>query len=130
MKDGFFDGIDHIIPMPIHTRRLHHRGYNQSMYIAKGISKATGIPIDGKSVIKSKYTDNQVRVSAQERKTNVENTFKVLNNENIKGKHVLLVDDVITTSSTMKSLGEAVMAAGCSDISVVSFALAGQSIII
>lgn len=96
----FFDSIDLIIPIPISKRRQIQRGYNQSLQIAKGISKLTHIPIDTHTVTRRHYSTSQTKLSPTERLNNVVNTF-VLHPNNLQDKHVLIIDDVITTTATV-----------------------------
>lgn len=99
----FFDEIDVIVPMPIHPKRFRERGYNQSEYIAKGISDITGIPIDTTHVVRSRNTPKQALQKGDERKQNVAEAFRVNHPEQMYHKHILLVDDLITTGETVKA---------------------------
>ena len=99
----FFDEIDIIIPMPLHPRRLRERGYNQSEYIAQGISEITGIPVDTTHVLRVRNTPKQALQSGEGRMHNVDRAFAVNHPEQMYGKHILLVDDLITTGETMRS---------------------------
>ena len=99
----FFDEIEVIIPMPLHKNRLRSRGYNQSEYIARGISAVTGIPVDTTHVMRIKDTPKQALQSGDDRKQNVAEAFGVTHPEEMYRKHILLVDDLITTGETMRS---------------------------
>ena len=99
----FFDGIDVIVPMPLHPKRLRERGYNQSEYIARGISDVTGIPVDTTHVERIKNTPKQALQKGEERKANVQDAFAVNHPEQMYRKHILVVDDLITTGETMQS---------------------------
>ena len=99
----FFDEIEVIIPMPLHKNRLRSRGYNQSEYIARGISAVTGIPVDTTHVMRIKDTPKQALQSGEDRKQNVAEAFGVTHPEEMYRKHILLVDDLITTGETMRS---------------------------
>lgn len=99
----FFDGIEVIIPIPLHPRRLRERGYNQSEYIARGISDYTGIPVDTSHVTRIRNTPKQALQSGEGRKHNVEDAFGVNHPEQMYHKHILLVDDLVTTGETMRS---------------------------
>ena len=101
--EAFFDGIDLIISMPLHPRRMRERGYNQSEYIARGISEITGIPVDTTHVTRVRYTPKQALQDGEERKTNVAGAFEVNHPEQLYHKHLLVVDDLITTGETMKA---------------------------
>ena len=99
----FFDGIDVIVPMPLHPKRLRERGYNQSEFIARGISEITGIPVDTTHVTRSRNTPKQALQKGEERKHNVNNAFAVNHPEQLYHKHILVVDDLVTTGETMRS---------------------------
>lgn len=99
----FFDGIDVIMPVPLHSKRLRERGYNQSEYIARGISGVTGIPIDTIHLLRIRNTPKQALQSGAERKHNVADAFAVEHPEQLYRKHILVVDDLITTGETMRS---------------------------
>ncbi len=101
IKGSFFDETDIIIPVPLHTAKKRMRGYNQSEIIASGISETLKKPVIKNVLIRSKYTETQTKKSLEERRTNVKSAFKTLKPELISGKHILLVDDVVTTGSTL-----------------------------
>ena len=99
----FFDEIDVIIPIPLHPKRLNERGYNQSEYIAKGISDVTGIPINLTHVTRTRNTPKQALQRGEERRENMAEAFAVNHPEQLYHKHILVVDDLITTGETMRS---------------------------
>lgn len=104
MQDtDFFDEIEVIIPIPLHPKRLRERGYNQSEYIARGISDYTGIPVDTTHVTRVRNTPKQALQSGEGRKLNVAGAFAVNHPEQMYRKHILLVDDLITTGETARS---------------------------
>lgn len=103
MCADFFDEIDIIVPMPLHPKRLRERGYNQAEYIANGISEVTGIPIDATHVTRARNTPKQAMQRGEERKANVADAFSVNHPEQMYHKHILVVDDLITTGETMRS---------------------------
>ncbi|MBQ6305282.1 MAG: ComF family protein [Bacteroidales bacterium] len=104
IKDApLFQGIDYLIPVPLHPKREKQRGYNQSLMIAKGINEVTGIPIGDKYLIRAVNTATQTKKSAEERYKNVKDIFEVRFPEELEGKHVLLIDDVLTTGATLES---------------------------
>ena len=100
---GFFDGIDVIIPMPLHPKRLRERGYNQVEHIAQGLSKVTGIPVDTTHVLRVRNTPKQALQSGEDRRHNVKDAFSVAHPEQMYHKRILVVDDLITTGETMRS---------------------------
>lgn len=110
-RSGLYDDIDIIIPIPLHLRRRLKRGYNQSEYIARGISKATGIGIDTRSVCRTRHNPSQTHQNVRERWENVKGIFSVRHPERLRGKHILLVDDVLTTGSTLISCSDTILRA-------------------
>ncbi len=124
----FFDGIDMIVPVPLAKRKLRSRGYNQCDYIAKGLGDNTGIPVRLDLAKRSVNNPTQTHLSPQERKENVKGIFDVSNLSELENKHVLVVDDVITTGSTILSLAEEIAMANQVKISIFSLAFAGEMI--
>lgn len=115
--------IDLIIPVPLHKFRKLKRGYNQSEEFSRGLNETFGKEIDSTSIIRSKYRKAQVKTSSfEERWTNAENLFSVVDKENLEGKHILIVDDVITTGATVISLIEAIKES-VSDVKIYVLAL-------
>ena len=100
LESGFFEGVDVILPVPLHKKKQQIRGYNQSEWIARGIAAVTGISIDTESVVRRKNTETQTRKSFLERWENVEGIFELNHAESLIGKHILIVDDVLTTGAT------------------------------
>lgn len=95
----FFCDVDVIVPVPLHPRKQRMRGYNQSECVAKGVAAVTGIPLDAASVVRKKHTETQTSKSAYERWKNVNGIFHLRYPERFVGKHILLVDDVLTTGA-------------------------------
>lgn len=123
-NSGFFSDIDIIIPIPLHKRKKKERGYNQSEWIAKGISKITGIPINTTLLCRKIHNPTQTRKNAYERWENVQEIFSVSGNENINGKHILLVDDVLTTGATLLSASQTLTKVYNIKISIFTLAIA------
>lgn len=123
----FFKYIDAIVPIPLHWKRKLKRNYNQSYYIAQGISQSTGIPIFNDVVKRVINNVSQTQVKKHERKENVKNIFKTFHPEKIKGKHILLVDDVTTTGSTITSCAQELAKIQGVKISVLTLAIAGRN---
>lgn len=94
---------DCLIPVPLHPRKQHLRGYNQSEWIARGLSEGMGIPVDNQTLIRSKFTETQTRKSRMSRLNNMESAFSVSHPEDFKYKHAIIVDDVLTTGATLES---------------------------
>ncbi len=117
---GFFDGVDVLLPVPLTRWRRWQRGYNQSEHIAQGISEVTGVPVDTVSLRRTKYTVSQTHLSWSEKKANVDNSFGLSSKANLEGKHVMVVDDIITSGSTVLSCIKAITSQEVKAVSVVS----------
>lgn len=120
---GFFCGIDAIVPVPLAHKRQRARGYNQSLEIAKGISGIANMPIINGAVIRKTFTESQTHKSRWERIENVENAFELVKPELLSGKHVLVVDDVVTTGSTITAFSCEIAKAGGVKISVLTLGI-------
>jgi ComF family protein len=103
LSSGFFEEIDMLVPIPLHPKKQKRRGYNQSERIAAGISRVTGIPVITSYSERIKNTDTQTHKSAIERRENVKEIFLLQNPLFFLGKHILIVDDVLTTGATILS---------------------------
>ena len=123
-ETGLFDTVDLLLPVPLHPKRMRQRGYNQSEWIARGIRSVTGIAIDTASLSRIKQTESQTRKRIFERPENVEDIFRLDNAEALKNKHILLLDDVITTGSTISACTEVIKAISGIRISILSIAVA------
>ena len=98
---GFFDDIDLIIPVPLSKKKQRQRGYNQCDYIARGISEVTNISMITECVERIIDTDTQTHKGRIERWKNAKGVFRIANAHPLKGKHLLILDDVCTTGSTL-----------------------------
>lgn len=108
--DAYADA-DVIVPVPLHTRKILKRGYNQSDYIAEGMSQSMNVPVERHAVVRRVNNRSQTGKPKDERWENVRDIFAVRCPERVAGKHILLVDDVLTTGATIGSCAEAVFAA-------------------
>ncbi len=108
-QSGFMVGIDMIIPVPLHKKKLKLRGYNQSEHIAIGLSQSTGVEVEKNSLLRTVHTESQTRKGRFERWENVSNIFSVANPELLNGKHVLIIDDVVTTGATLEACVQALL---------------------
>jgi len=125
-SSGFTYGIDVIIPVPLHPSKQRKRGFNQSEYISMGLSEVTGLPLDLKSFTRIASSETQTKRSRYERWKNVEGIFAVTDYERLKGKHILLVDDVITTGSTLDACAGELLKIEDVKVSVVALAISVQ----
>lgn len=121
-SDIFKAQADIIIPVPLSYRRLLRRGYNQSAILAQQLSKQTGIKADVTSFKKVKHTKPQSSLSENARLKNVHNAFKVVKNNNIKDKHVILIDDVMTTGATLNECAKVLLKAGALSVDALTVA--------
>lgn len=115
---------DIIIPLPLHPSKERMRGYNQCHSIARGMNRHLKSYIGYESVLRVKANATQTRKGRYERWLNVEHIFEVNKPENIAGKNVLLLDDVVTTGSTLESCGRRVLEAGARELSIATLASA------
>jgi ComF family protein len=123
---GFGASIDAIIPIPLHPKKEKKRGYNQSELIAKGISSVYGCPIEDKLLKRIMHTNSQTRKTIYDRHVNVEKIFTLTDTEPLYGKHILLIDDVITTGATTSSCIEALLTVPDIKISIFSLSIARE----
>lgn len=122
-KKGFFEGVDCIVPLPLTRRKEIKRGYNQCMHIAKGVQKVTGLPILKDAVKRNVNNSKQAGLGKYQRWRNAEGLFEVADAAALQGKHILIIDDVITTGATLCSLID-VLEEKIPDIKVSVFTLA------
>ena len=126
LKGNRFSNIDHLIPLPLYADKEFKRGYNQAEIICQGIYKSTQIPVMVNNVIRQRPTETQTRKHRAERWQNVDGSFTILNPESLTGKHVLLVDDVITTGATLEACGQVILQVPGTSISFASLAHASK----
>ena len=107
LKDSpFLRDIDYLIPVPLHPKRQKKRGYNQAEEICKGMSAVTGIPVCTSAIRRTVNNQSQTKQGKTERWENVKNIFATTNDQSLNGKRILLVDDVITTGSTIEAIAK------------------------
>jgi len=121
-SSGFLEGISLIIPVPLHPSKKRQRGFNQSEIISQGISDITGIPVEAGLLIRNSVTKTQTRKSRYDRWTNVKDIFTVTDENRISNRHILLVDDVITTGSTLEACASELLKTENVKVSVVALA--------
>ena len=111
-ESEYFKGIDYIVPVPLHKKKLKKRGYNQSEWIAMGISETMEIPINSDSLYRKVDSNTQTKKTRYKRWENVEEIFGVLNNK-LDNKNVLLIDDVVTTGATIEACAQVLIKQNC-----------------
>ena len=119
-----FQHIELCVPVPLHPKKIKIRGYNQSEAIARGMVEVLKIPLDKNTLLRSKHTESQTRKSRFSRYENMSEVFQISNIQAIENKHVLLVDDVITTGSTIESCAMVLLDNGARAVSVACIAFA------
>ncbi len=119
-----FRSVDAIVPVPLHPKKERLRGYNQSAMFAKGLSDSMNIPILYKALMRQIFTETQTRKKRMERFQNVGEVFAVKNAASLEGKHILLVDDVLTTGATLETCGQAILAVRDTRLSLATIAIA------
>ena len=116
--------IDALVPVPLHARRLRWRGFNQSALLADGLGRRAGIPVRH-WLERTRETDQQARLGADERWANVSGAFAVGAGANPSGLHLLIVDDVLTTGATLSACAAALLTSGAAAVSAVTLAREG-----
>lgn len=110
--------FDLIVPVPLTQKRRKSRGYNQSALLANQISKNLGVPVDEKSLIRTKFSRSQTELQSSERYQNLEDCFEIADSTHIRGKKILLVDDVMITGATVEACSKLLMDAGANVVYV------------
>ncbi len=123
-QQPFWQEVEAIIPLPLHPTKEKKRGYNQSALLAQGISDATGLPVLIDVVQRLRPSASQTRKSREERWLNVAGIFAVKDGTAMAGRHVLLVDDVLTTGATLEACGQTLLEAGAEKLSLAVLAVA------
>jgi ComF family protein len=126
LPSGFFEGIDVLVPVPLAPKKKRKRGYNQCEELAKGLSAVTGLPMDTRSLVRRVANPTQTTKGRLERWGNVQGIFAMTDVEALRGKHLLLLDDVVTTGATLLSCMEALREVPDIRISVLALAVAGH----
>ncbi|WP_321478670.1 ComF family protein [uncultured Bacteroides sp.] len=121
----FFEGIDVIIPVPLHPDKKIKRGYNQSDWIAKGVAAVSGISVNLAAVTRIKDTETQTKKTNFERWENVSGIFELISSPScFEGKHILIIDDVLTTGATIIACASAFNGISNLRVSVLTLAMA------
>jgi ComF family protein len=123
---GWAVGIDLVVPVPLHPKKEKARGFNQSALIAEGLAEALSISAVLHGLRRIRSTESQTRKTRAERIANVDGAFALRQSKKLMGKHVLLVDDVLTTGATIEACATAVLALPGTQVSVATIAIAGE----
>lgn len=111
-----------IVPVPLHKKRLKERGFNQSLLLAKEISKKHKIPIDYLNLKRTRFTEPQINLKGEERLKNVRGAFEVEDGKIFKNKNILLIDDVYTTGATIKECSNVLKKTGAKNVFALTLA--------
>lgn len=123
-KSETFQSIDWIVPVPLHPKKLKRRGYNQSEWIARGMADSMEKPVSTDNLFRKVFTSTQTRKTRFERWQNVEGIFDVTRQEDFENKHVLLIDDVVTTGSTLEACAFQLLKIKNAKVSIATLAFA------
>ena len=127
LKDGKLQDIDIIVPVPLHRSKERARGYNQSEWIAKGIADVIGKEVCPHLLYRKKKNESQTHKSLYERWLNTHSAFYLQETAGIKDKHILLIDDVVTTGATLLACAEALSKSENCKISFLTLAITQQN---
>ncbi len=125
-SSDFFEGIDCIVPVPMHHDKQKRRGYNQAILIAAGVSEVTGIPVEADAVVRPQAAESQTHKSHVDRMVSMKDAFIATDIGRFAGRHVLIVDDIITTSATITACADALAPAPGIRFSVLTLAIAND----
>jgi len=123
-KASGFNNIDIIVPIPLHPEKRVKRGYNQAAYFGRGVSESTGIPMRENVINKHIYTTSQTKMGRIERIKNVFDSFELVDKNSIQGRHILIVDDVLTTGATVEACARKLLEAKNVKISILTACIA------
>jgi len=116
--------VEVVLPVPLHRKRKRQRGFNQAQVIARELARLKGIEMDQEVLVKIKNIPPQTSLDADDRRKNVSGAYRVKNGERIKGKVVLLVDDVYTTGATIRECSRVLRKAGAKEVRALTLAQA------
>ncbi len=119
-----FESVEAIVPVPLHPKKERSRGYNQSAMLAAGIADTMRVPVLSGVLVRQQFADSQTRKKRLERFDNVSEAFVLKKPERIQGKHILLVDDVLTTGATLETCGAALLEAHDVKLNMATIAIA------
>lgn len=126
INNNRFNKIDALIPLPLYADKERKRGFNQAAILCLGMSETMGIPIIISNVIRKRFTETQTKKHRVERWKNVEGSFEISNISQLIGKHLLLVDDVVTTGATLEACGREILNLDNVQLSVATLAYASK----
>lgn len=126
-ESGLFSDIDCLVPVPLHKRKQRQRGYNQSQLLCEGIAQTFPHPIVSDNLIRTHHTESQTHKTRIQRLDNMNGVFAVKDKNALKNKHILLIDDVITTGATTEACWSALSSVEGLKISIAALAVSGDT---
>ena len=121
-----FNDLDALIPLPLFLSREKKRGYNQSKLLCDGIAEVLDLPVLSNSITRPQHTETQTKKGRIDRWKNIEGKFKLIDPASIQNKHLLLVDDVVTTGATLEACGNELLSAGKVNLSIATLCVASR----
>ncbi|RYY53991.1 MAG: ComF family protein [Chitinophagaceae bacterium] len=117
---------DLLVPLPLFPEREHKRGYNQATLLCEGMAEVLGIPLASRALSRTTHTLTQTSMNRTERWINMEGHFRVEEPGRLQGKHILLVDDVVTTGATLEACGQEILRLPDTKLSIATLCYAGR----
>ncbi|MEO7531560.1 MAG: phosphoribosyltransferase family protein [Sediminibacterium sp.] len=117
-----FSGVDALVPLPLHDKKEQLRGYNQAAVICEGIKEVWQKSVYPYSVTRTRFTETQTKQSRVSRWQNMEGVFAIIRPDELKNRHILLVDDVVTTGATLEACGSSILAVEGAELSIAAAA--------
>ncbi len=124
LKENGASGYDLICPVPLHKEKEKRRGYNQSDWLARGMADILGVAYDKNLLVRKVFTSTQTKKNRQQRWENVKDAFDLGNKSDVENKHILLVDDVLTTGATLEACAQKLLDIKGSIVSIATLAYA------
>ena len=126
-NSGKYNDVDFLVPVPLHPSKERKRGYNQSLLLCKGIQQTFFCDIEDTVLIRNQRTESQTRKNREERLENMRGVFSIRDKKKFEGKHIMLVDDVVTTGATTEACWQALKDIEGIRISIAALAVAGDT---